>query len=61
MLNEELTRIALSMLSVDEFRLLVARTCKTSSKKKKAWELYNSKNNYICKKIEDARISKVKY
>jgi hypothetical protein len=61
MLREELINISLSILSVDEFRLLVGRTCKTDKKKKEAWRLYNSKNNYICKKDQDVRINKVRY
>lgn len=61
MLKEELIKVALSIMSIDEFRVLVGRVCKTDKKKREAWELYNSKNAYICKKEQDVRINKLKY
>lgn len=60
-IEDELISLSLSLLTRDEYRLIVSRVCKTDAKKKQAWELFNSKKNYIEKESKDVRVSKVRY
>lgn len=61
MLKDELIKIAILMLTIEEFRTVVGRTCKTDKQKREAWKLYNSKTGYICKKEEHERINNFRY